>query len=88
MNWTIKLSAKALKQLGKINKPEREQAWRFIKETLPTIEKPKSTGKALQGSLKGFWRYRVGNYRLICQIEDTALIILVLEIGHRKDIYK
>jgi mRNA interferase RelE/StbE len=49
---------------------------------------PRLSGKALQGDLKGLWRYRVGNYRLIAQIKDNELIILVIEIGHRKEVYK
>jgi mRNA interferase RelE/StbE len=49
---------------------------------------PRLTGKALQGDLKGLWRYRVGDYRLIAQIKDAELLILVIELGHRKGIYK
>lgn len=88
MNWTVELSKPALKQLGKINKTEREYIWRFIKETLPNQHNPRQTGRALQGSLKGLWRYRVGNYRLVCQIKDNEVLILILEIGHRKNIYQ
>lgn len=51
-------------------------------------DNPRLTGKALQGKLSGLWRYRVGDFRLLCRIEDNELIILVIEIGHRKEIYK
>ncbi len=88
MIWTVELSGKALKQLGKINKTERVMIWRFIKETLPRMTNPRTKGKSLQGQLKRLWRYRVGNYRIICQIKDDELLVLLLEIGHRKEIYK
>lgn len=51
------------------------------------LENPRSRGKRLVGNLTGFWRYRVADYRLICQIKDDQLIIIVVEIGHRKNIY-
>ncbi|MDD5267428.1 MAG: type II toxin-antitoxin system RelE/ParE family toxin [Methylococcales bacterium] len=52
------------------------------------LDNPRAIGKALQGNLKGLWRYRVGDYCLVCQIFNSELIVMVLEIGHRKDIYK
>ena len=51
------------------------------------MQNPRATGKALQGEFSGLWRYRVGDYRLICEIRENELVILVLEIGHRKNIY-
>ena len=88
MQWTVRLSETALKTLEKVNKPEQLRIRQFIKETLGNLDNPRSTGKALQGNLKGLWRYRVGDYRLVCKIYNNELIIMVLEIGHRKDIYK
>ncbi len=60
----------------------------FLQERIQTADNPRSTGKALQGSLSGLWRYRVGDYRLLCRIEDDELIILVIEIGHRREVYR
>ena len=88
MQWTVRLSETALNALEKINKPEQLGIRQFIKDTLANLDNPRAMGKALQGNLKGLWRYRVGNYRLVCQIYNSELIIMVLEIGHRKDIYK
>jgi mRNA interferase RelE/StbE len=88
MQWTVKLSETALKALEKINKPEQLRIRDFIKSTLTSLDNPRSTGKALQGNLKGLWRYRVGNYRLVCQLKDNELTVMVIDIGHRKDIYK
>ena len=88
MQWTVRLSETAVNTLEKINKPEQFRIRQFIKDTLAKLDNPRAIGKPLQGNLKGLWRYRVGNYRLVCQIYNSELIILVLEIGHRKDIYK
>jgi mRNA interferase RelE/StbE len=87
MNWHINISTKAAKALAKLNVTERDRIWDFIKNKLPNMQNPRTTGKALQGEFKGLWRYRVGDYRLICEIRENELVILVLEIGHRKNIY-
>jgi mRNA interferase RelE/StbE len=88
MNWTIRLESLALKDLKKLDKPARIRIERFLDE-LASGENPRSKGIALQGEqFKGLWRYRVGDYRLICQIRDKEVVILVLEIGHRKEVYR
>ncbi len=86
MTWTIKLSKKSLKSLKALDNSARKNITYFIDKLIES-DNPRATGKALQGNLKGLWRYRVGNYRLICQIKDNELIILFVEIGHRKNIY-
>lgn len=88
MPWTIKFESIALKELKKLEKPIRYRVERFLDE-LANSQNPRAKGIALQGErYKGLWRYRVGDYRLICQIKDQEVIILVLEIGHRKEIYR
>lgn len=73
----------AEKQLAKLDKPIQKR----IKKYLAEIENPRSRGKSLIGNLSGIWRYRIGDYRILCKIKDEELIILVLEVGHRKNIY-
>jgi mRNA interferase RelE/StbE len=85
--WTIKLNPAATKALKLLNKQSKQRLESFIDELAGT-DNPRNKGKALQGNFKGLWRYRVGDYRLICQIKDKELIILIVEIDHRKDIYK
>jgi mRNA interferase RelE/StbE len=85
--WTIKLNQSAAKALKLLNNQSKRRLESFI-DNLTTIDNPRSKGKSLKGNLKGLWRYRVGDYRLICQIKDKELIILIVEIDHRKDIYK
>ena len=76
----------AEKQFLKLGKPIQKQIQKFILK-LQTLENPRERRKALVGNLIGFWRYRVGDYRLLCRIVDQELIISVVEIGHRREIY-
>lgn len=88
MNWKIKIESNAVKALQKLDKVTRQRIERFI-DRLVGDKNPRSRGIALQGeAYAGLWRYRVGDYRLICQIKDKEVLILVLEIGHRKEIYR
>lgn len=83
---TVSLSVLAKKQLKQLDKPVQKRITKFLNE-LTELADPRSKGKSLVGDLKGFWRYRVGDYRLICRIHDEKLEILVVELGHRKEIY-
>ncbi|WP_019868307.1 type II toxin-antitoxin system RelE family toxin [Methylovulum miyakonense] len=87
MTWTVKVDDKAAKILKSLDKPQKQRLEAFI-DGLQTTGNPRACGKALQGQLAGYWRYRVGDYRIICQIKDGELLILAIEIGHRKGIYR
>jgi|APLak6261658528_1056013.scaffolds.fasta_scaffold27038_3 mRNA interferase RelE/StbE len=87
MTWTIKLNPASAKTLKQLDKPTKQRIEAFI-DGLVALDNPRETGKALHGDLKGLWRYRVGDYHLITQIKDHEFIILVVELGHRKHIYK
>ncbi len=87
MTWTIKLESRAAKTLKALSKPTKQRIEYFI-DQLTGTNNPRNTGKALTGRYSGLWRYRVGDYRLVCQIKDKEIIILVLDIDHRKDIYR
>jgi mRNA interferase RelE/StbE len=71
-----------------LDKPEAQRIMHFLRERLEPIDNPRSLGKALSGRLGTFWRYRIGDYRIICDIKDQELIILVIRIGNRKDVYR
>ena len=88
MVWTVKLSDDAKRGLKKLDKSTQKRITSFLLSRLQNTDNPRATGKSLQGNLSGLWRYRVGEFRLLCRIEDGELIILVIEIGHRKEIYK
>ena len=88
MAWTIELSGAAEKALKKLDRQAAQRITGFLRERVADGEGPRSTGKALQGPLAGVWRYRVGDFRIICEIEDGKLVVLVLTIGHRSDVYR
>jgi mRNA interferase RelE/StbE len=87
--WTIEFSDTALRQLEKFDKSVARRIRKFLQERIVAAANPRSIGEALHGERLGeFWKYRVGDYRLIARIEDTRLVILVVRIGHRRDIYR
>ena len=89
MPWKIELSAEADRELGKLDPQHARRIVKFLRERVAKLDDPRIIGKALQGSRLGeFWRYRVGPSRLICKIEDSRLLVLVLRIGDRKEIYR
>ena len=89
MAWSVELSAEADRELRKLDAQHSKRILKFLRDRVARLDDPRSIGKALHGSRLGeFWKYRVGDYRLICKIEDDLLVILVLRIGHRKEIYR
>ncbi len=87
MAWQIDYTSTALKQLGKLDKPAAKRIIDFMDERIAALQDPRDTGKALMGAMLGaYWRYRVGDYRVVCDIQDHALCILVIEVGNRKDV--
>lgn len=87
MGYTIKFSKKADKQFSKLDKYTAQNIVDGLKG-ISRLHNPRSKGKALTGNLRSFWRYRVGDYRIICDIQDNEITILVIAIGHRRDIYR
>ena len=87
MAWQIDLSDTAKKQLSKIGKPEAKRIVRFLRERLEPMDDPRQLGLALKGA-DNLWRYRVGDYRIIASIEDDQVRILVVRIGHRREVYR
>lgn len=83
----VEFSAKAKKEFLKLDKPVQKQIQTFIIK-LQNVQDPRSSGKALVGNFAGCWRYRVGDYRLVCYIEEEKILITVLRIAHRKEVYK
>ena len=89
MTWAIELSEPSIKQLSKLDKPVAKRIMAFLRERVASLEDPRSIGEALKGSELGeFWKYRVGDYRLICEIQDGALKVLVVKLGNRREVYR
>lgn len=78
----------AKRQLRKLNKQMAQRIMDFMDERIAGQGNPRSTGKALTGPLGGFWRYRVGDFRVICEIQDAALRVLVVRLGNRREVYQ
>ena len=89
MAYNVELSAEVDRELGKLDAQQAKRILKFLHERVAKLDDPRSIGEALHGSRLGeFWKYRVGDYRLICKIEDDRLVVLVLRVGHRKEIYR
>lgn len=88
MTWSIELDDAAAKELRKLDKQAQRDILKYFRERIATDEDPRRFGKPLSRSLAGLWRYRVRDYRLVCNIEDDRLVVLVLRVGHRKDVYE
>lgn len=82
----IEYSAAAAKTFRKLDRPVQIKIKKFLDE-IETLDNPRNRGKGLTADKAGLWRYRVGDYRLICDIQDEYLIIVVLVVGHRKEVY-
>lgn len=87
--WRIEFDDGARRDLAKLDPSVAKRITRFLRERLAPLEDPRSLGEALRGPRLGaFWKYRVGDYRLIARIEDGAVLILVLQVGHRREVYR
>ena len=82
----IEYTETARKQLKKLDKTIQKRILDYMDE-VALLENPRSRGKALVENMRGLWRYRVGDYMVICEIQESRIIISVLKIGHRKNIY-
>ena len=87
MQYRVELTDRVIKQLKKLDKHTSALIMGWIEKNLDGCENPRMHGKGLTANRTGQWRYRIGNYRLICEIKDEEVLILVLEVGHRREIY-
>lgn len=88
MAWRVEYAASAKAQLRKLDRPTARRIVDFMDERIAPLDDPRSRGKALTGPLGDFWRYRVGDCRVVCDIQDGALRVLVVRVGNRREIYR
>ena len=88
MTWTVAFDDRASKELRKLDKQAQSDILRYLRERIATAEDPRRFGRPLSGNFVGLWRYRIRDHRLICNIEDDRLLVLVLRAAHRKDVYR
>ena len=87
MKYKLMYSEKAQKQLNRLDYSIKSKILKYINQNLFKTDNPKKFGKALRYNLKGFWRYRVENYRIIAKIEEDKLVILIVQVDKRDKIY-
>ncbi len=88
MIWNVEFIEGAKKQLRQIDRHWQSKILDYLEDEIATLDNPRDKGKALIGDKRGLWRYRVGDYRVICKIYDETLVIAEIMIGHRREIYE
>lgn len=88
MKYEVRIEKRALKKLNKMDGYTKALLMSWIKKNLSDTDNPRQNGKALKGELSGLWRYRVGDYRVVAEIQDEEVLILIVDVGHRKYIYR
>jgi mRNA interferase RelE/StbE len=88
MKWKIEFDRAAQKELDKLDSAIVRRILKFLYRRVGNLDDPRKIGEKLRGTLSEFWKYRVGDYRLICSLENDRLVVLVLRIGHRREVYK
>lgn len=88
MSYIVKTTPRFDKEFKKLDRYTMQMIKAWIEKNLVNCEDPRIHGKGLTANRSGQWRYRIGDYRIICQINDSELVILALSVGHRSDVYK
>lgn len=86
--WTIEFDAKVDKDMARLAPRERQRILHFLTERVAPLDNPRNLGEALAGPLSGYWKYRVGDYRVIARFENQAMVIFVVRIGNRREVYR
>ena len=87
MNWDYSFTEAAFREFKKLDPSTQKSILKFFDGRITSAEDPRRSGKALQAGMTGYWRYRVGDYRVICQIKDEEVLVLILKVGHRREVY-
>ena len=89
MAWQIEFDPAAVKELAKLDKPVARRIVQFLRERIAALTDPRSLGEALRGDeLGSFWKYRLGDYRVVAEIIDRRVVIIVVRVGHRREVYR
>ena len=88
MDWRIEFDPDALRELSRLDPSIQRRIIAYLRQRIAKPEDPRRFGRALRGNLQNLWRYRIGDFRLICEIRDDPRLVVVLGVGHRKDVYE
>ena len=86
--WRVEFDRAAARDLRKLGTDAELRVLRYLRERIAGTEDPRRLGKPLTGDRKGLWRYRVGDYRIVASIEDDRFVVLVVTVGHRREVYR
>lgn len=88
MAWTVSWTSEAQDALAKLDRPAARRIRDYLIERVAPLANPRTLGKSLHGPLREYWRYRIGDYRAICELRAQSLVIIVILVAHRKDVYR
>lgn len=88
MAWTVRYAAGVEKQLRKLGPDTSRRIRRYMEETVGRLEDARALGAPLVAEFAGMWRYRVGDYRVLCELHDNVLVVVVVDVGHRREVYR
>ena len=88
MGWRIEYGSEAIKDLNKLNRSIRSEIFSYMQERIAQAESPRNFGKPLRYDKFGLWRYRVRDFRIVCELQEAWQVVLVVGVGHRKDVYR
>lgn len=89
MAWRIEITERAARQIKKLDSSEAARIRTYLRDRIAPLDHPRRVGTPLRGSrLSNYWRYRAGDYRILCELRDDDLLVLVIEVGHRRSIYR
>jgi mRNA interferase RelE/StbE len=86
--WIVDYAESVGKSVEKLDPQTRSRIRTYLEDRIASLDDPRSQGKALTGPLGGLWRYRVGDYRIICEVQDKRLVVFVIKIDHRSEVYR
>lgn len=87
--WAVEFDPDAVKDLKKLDKQVQARILEFLRERLARLDNPRELGEALAGSKLGnYWKYRVGDWRIICDLQDRRIVVRVLRVGNRREVYR
>lgn len=88
MGWRIEFHPDAARELGRLDRATAARIVRTLETRIGVLDDPRALGAALRGEHSGYWRYRIGDYRLVARIEDERITILILRVGYRREVYR
>jgi mRNA interferase RelE/StbE len=88
LGWTIEYDGRAVKDLKKLNRSIRLEIFNYMQERIAAADSPRDFGKPLRHDKFGLWRYRLRDFRIVCELQDARQVVLVVGVGHRKDVYE